>query len=128
LIKAIESGWVRLEIYRSAYTRQREIDSGQRIVVGVNKFVSGEKPSYQIHRADTSVEKDMVQRIKKLREERDQAAVQHSLEKVQEAARGKVNIVPYIIDAVENYATIEDIINALISVFGRWQSTSLSQL
>jgi len=128
LVKAIESGWVRSEIIRSAYTRQKEIDSGQRIVVGVNKFVSGEKPSYQIHHVDPSVEKDMVQRIKKLREERDHASVQHSLGKVQEAARGKVNIVPYIIDAVENYATIEDITNALISVFGRWQSTSLPQL
>jgi methylmalonyl-CoA mutase N-terminal domain/subunit len=128
LVKAIESGWVRSEIIRSAYTRQKEIDSVQRIVVGVNQFVFGEKPSYQIHHVDPSVEKDMVQRVKKLREKRDYAAVQHSLEKVQEAARGKVNIVPYVIDAVENYATIEDIVNALISVFGRWQFTSLPQL
>ena len=128
LIKVIESGEVRREIVHSAYTKQKEIDSGQRIVVGVNKFVSGEKPSYQIHHADPSVEEEMIRRIKNLREERNNVAVQRSLEKLQEAARGKDNIVPYIIDAVESYATIEDINNALISVFGRWQSIFLTQL
>jgi len=128
LMKAIETGWVRREIAHSAYTRQKEIDSGQRIVVGVNKFVSGEKPSYQIHRADPAAGKEMIRRVQTLRKERDNAAVQRSLEKLREAARGKDNLVPYIIDAVESYATIEDISNALVSVFGRWQSTFLTRL
>ena len=128
LMKAIETGWVRREIALSAYTKQKEIDSGQRIVVGVNKFVSGEKPSYQIHRADPAAGKEMIRRVQNLRKERDNAAVQRSLEKLREAARGKDNLVPYIIDAVESYATIEDISNALVSVFGRWQSTFLTRL
>jgi methylmalonyl-CoA mutase N-terminal domain/subunit len=128
LMKAIESGGVRREMAHSAYAKQKEIDSGQRIVVGVNKFVSGEKPSYQIHHADPSVGKEMVGRITNLREGRDSVAVQRSLEKLKEAARGKENIVPSIIDAVESYATIEDISSALVSVFGRWQSTFLTQL
>jgi len=128
LMKAIETGWVRREIALSAYTKQKEIDSGQRIVVGVNKFVSGEKPSYQIHRADPAAGKEMIRRVQNLRKERDNAAVQRSLEKLREAARGKDNLVPYIIDAVESYATIEDISNALVGVFGRWQSTFLTRL
>ena len=56
IVKAIESGWVGREIMRSSVLRQKEIDSGERIVVGVNKFVSDEKPSYAIHRSDPAVE------------------------------------------------------------------------
>jgi methylmalonyl-CoA mutase N-terminal domain/subunit len=122
LVNAIESGWVRSEIMHSAYARQKEIDSGQRIVVGVNKFVSREKPSYQIHRADPSVGKEMARRIQNLREERDSKSLQRSLERIQQAARGQENIIPFIIDAVESYATVGDISNALIGVFGRWQA------
>jgi methylmalonyl-CoA mutase N-terminal domain/subunit len=122
LVNAIESGWVRSEIMHSAYARQKEIDSGQRIVVGVNKFVSREKPSYQIHRADPSVGKEMARRIQNLREERDSTSLQRSLERIQQAARGQENIIPFIIDAVESYATVGDISNALIGVFGRWQA------
>ena len=127
LLKAIESGRVRRDMAQSAYTKQKEIDSGQRIVVGVNKFVSREKPSYQIHRADPSVGKEMVERIKTLRQGRDSVAVQRSLEKLKEAARSNENIVPYIIDAVESYATVGDITSALVSVFGRWESSFLTQ-
>jgi methylmalonyl-CoA mutase N-terminal domain/subunit len=90
--------------------------------VGVNKFVSREKPSYQIHRADPSVGKEMARRIQNLREERDSKSLQRSLERIQQAARGKENIIPFIIDAVESYATVGDISNALIGVFGRWQA------
>ncbi len=128
LMKAIESGWVRLEMARSAYEKQKEIDSGQRIVVGVNKFVSREKPSYQIHRADPSVGEEMSRRVTSLREGRDAKAVQRSLERLKEAAQGKENIVPFIIDAVESYATVGDITSALVSVFGRWESSFLTQV
>jgi len=128
LMKAIESGWVRLEMARSAYEKQKEIDSGQRIVVGVNKFVSKEKPSYQIHRADPSVGEQMSRRVTSLREGRDTKAVERSLERLKEAAQGKENIVPFIIDAVESYATVGDITGALVSVFGRWESSFLTQV
>lgn len=127
LMRAIESGWVRSEIVRSAYARQKEIDSGRRTVVGVNRFASEEEPSYEIHRADPEVEKEMVRRVKLLRKERNNQGVGRSLEKVKQAASDTENIVPYIIDAVENYATVEDICNALVSVFGRWEPTSMTR-
>jgi methylmalonyl-CoA mutase N-terminal domain/subunit len=128
LLKAIETGWVRREIAHAAYARQKEIDRGQRIVVGVNKFVSGEKPSYQIHHADPAAEREMVRRVQNLRKERDNAAVQRSLATLQEAARGKDNLVPFIVDAVESYATVGEICNALVGVFGRWQSDFLTRV
>ena len=97
-------------------------------VVGLNKFVSGEKPSYQIHRADPTAEREMVRRVQNLRKERDNAAVQRSLDKLQEAARGKENLVPFIVDAVESYATVGDISSTLVGVFGRWQSGFLTHV
>jgi len=124
LLKAIEEGAIRKEITEAAYARQREIDCGERIVVGVNKFISNEKPSYQLHRADPTVGQQMAERIKKLRASRDNDAVKRSLEKLQVAARGNENVIPYVIDAVENFATVQDITEALVAIFGRWRATS----
>jgi methylmalonyl-CoA mutase, N-terminal domain len=128
LINAIESGEIRKEITAAAYERQREIDSGARIVVGVNKFVSKEKPSYHIHRADPTVGRQMAERVRNLRASRDNDAVKRSLEKLQEAARGKENVIPCVIDAVENFATVQDITDALVGVFGRWQNTLMTRI
>ena len=128
LLKAIESGEIRKEITAAAYQRQREIDSGERIVVGVNKFVDKEKPHYQLHRADPTVGQQMAQRVKNLRASRDNEAVKRSLAKLQEAARGTENVIPYVIDAVENFATVQDITDALVEIFGRWQSTFMTKV
>jgi methylmalonyl-CoA mutase N-terminal domain/subunit len=128
LLKAIESGEIRKEITAAAYQRQKEIDSGERIVVGVNKFVDKEKPHFQLHRSDPTVGIRMAERVKMLRAERDNEAVKKSLAKLQEAARGTENVIPYVIDAVENFATVQDITDALTDVFGRWQSTLMTKI
>ena len=97
-------------------------------MVGVNKFVSKEKPSYHIHRADPTVGQQMAERVKKLRASRDNDAVKRSLEKLQVAAWGTENVIPCVIDAVENFATVQDITDALVEVFGRWQSTLMTKI
>jgi methylmalonyl-CoA mutase N-terminal domain/subunit len=128
LLKAIESGEIRKEITAAAYQRQKEIDNGERIVVGVNKFVDKEKPHFQLHRSDPTVGIQMAERVRKLRAERDNEAVKKSLARLQEAARGTENVIPYVIDAVENFATVQDITDALTEVFGRWQSTLMTKV
>jgi methylmalonyl-CoA mutase N-terminal domain/subunit len=128
LVKVLESGEIRKEINAAAYARQREIDNGERIVVGVNKFVSREKPSFQIHLSDPTVGRQMAERVKKLRASRDNEAVKESLAKLQEAARGTENVIPYVIDAVENFATVQDITDALVEVFGRWQNALMTKV
>jgi methylmalonyl-CoA mutase N-terminal domain/subunit len=128
LMEAIESGWVRSEIARDAYTRQKEIDSGERVVVGVNMNVAENEPSYQIHRADPRAEKEMVRRVQELRKTRDNAAVEASIAKLGKAARSEENVLPYIIEAVESYATVEDICKELIDVFGKWDAPILTQI
>jgi len=70
----------------------------------------------------------MAERVKKLRAERDNEAVKNSLARLQEAARGTENVIPYVIDAVENFATVQDITDALTDVFGRWQSTLMTKI
>jgi len=70
----------------------------------------------------------MAERVKKLRASRDNDAVKRSLEKLQVAARGKDNVIPCVIEAVENYATVQDISEALVGVFGRWQNTLMTRV
>ena len=120
IIKAVESGWMQAEIARSAYQKQREIEGGKRVIVGVNKFVSGKEPVFAIHRPDLLVAEEMKRRIRKLREERDNLKVQRSLEELRQAAQGKENLVPFILEAVRNYATIGEICSTLCGVLGRY--------
>ncbi len=128
LLKLIESGEIRKEITAAAYQRQKEIDNGERIVVGVNKFKTNDKPSYTLHKGDPTVGEQMAERVKKLRATRDNEAVKRSLAKLQEAARGNENVIPYVIEAVESYATVQDITDALVEVYGRWQSNLMAKI
>ncbi len=120
IIKVIQSGWMQAEIARSAYQKQREIEEGKRVVVGVNKFASGQQPTFEIHRADPSVAEEMKRRVKRLREERDSRKVQRSLERLRQAAEGEQNLVPFVLEAVKSYATIGEICGVLRAVMGEY--------
>ncbi|MBI2847705.1 MAG: methylmalonyl-CoA mutase [Chloroflexi bacterium] len=120
ILKAIETGWIQQELARSAYQRQCEIDSGKQVVVGVNKFKSGEEPKLEIHRADNTVMKVMQARVKRMRQERNQAAVQQSLTELRKAAQGKDNLVPFVLNAVKSYATMGEICGVLKEVLGEY--------
>ena len=122
IIEATESGWVQKEIACSAYKRQKEIAEGKRIVVGVNKFASDEKPTFEIHRRDPKAAEEMKKRLEKLRRERDNGEVQRCLAEIDKAARGKDNLTPFVLDAVRSYATIGEICGVLRNVFGEYQA------
>ena len=125
IIKATESGWVQKEIARSSYIRQKEIAEGKRIIVGVNKFASDERPTFEIHRRDPKAAEEMKKRLEKLRKERDNSAVQRCLAEIGEAAKGKDNLTPLVLDAIRNYATMGEICGVLRSVFGEYQEPIL---
>jgi methylmalonyl-CoA mutase N-terminal domain/subunit len=120
LLKTIESGWMQEEIARSAYQKQKDIEDGKRVIVGMNKFATEEKPAFEIYRADPKVAEEMGRRVKKLREERDNSAVERSLAELRRAAQGKDNLVPFVLAAVKSYATIGEICSALCDVLGRY--------
>lgn len=121
IIEAIKSGWFQGEMTRAAYQKQKEIEDGERVIVGVNKFVSDEKPSFQIHRADRAVAEEMKRRVKKLRENRDKEKVQHALSELGNAVDRKRNLVPFVREAVKAYATIGEICDVFREAFGEYK-------
>lgn len=117
-VKAIEQDYIQQEIARSAYDYQNEIESGERVIVGVNRFVQEEAPVENIFRVDDSIRKMQIDKIHALKASRDNKAVQDTLQQLGNAAKGPANLMPYILAAVESYATLGEIANTLRAVFG----------
>ncbi len=117
--KAID--FMQKEIKDSAYRYQMEIESGRKIVIGVNKFTAETKKPSGLLRVDPGVQERQLKKLKTLKAERDNLAVEKILKKIQEAARGNDNLMYYFIEAVKNYATLGEICNALREVFGEYK-------
>ena len=119
-VKAIEQGFMQQEIAASAYHYQKEIENAERILVGVNQFTEPEKPDAKVFRIDDSVRKQQSEKISLLKKSRDNDAVRTSLQLLKNAASGVQNLMPFILQAVEYYATIGEISDTLRSVFGEY--------
>ena len=118
---AIEKGYIQREIQDSAYKYQREIESLERVVVGLNRFqVDEEKPS-NLLRVDPAVRMAQVDNLKKLKAERDSERVRGTLAALTKVAEGEGNLMAPILDAVKAYATLGEICDSLRSVFGEYQ-------
>jgi methylmalonyl-CoA mutase N-terminal domain/subunit len=115
---AIEGGWVQRELHESAYRYQREIDAGERVIVGVNRFVSEAEPVEDLLRVDPAVRDQQVRRLCALRARRDSTAVAAALAAVERAAAGSANTMPPIVAGVEAGVTLGEIADALRRVFG----------
>jgi len=124
IIETIKSGWFQNEVAKAAYKKQKEMEEGKRIIVGVNKFETDEKPGFKIHRADPKVAEEMKKRIKDVKGRRDTGKVELILNKLRESAEGGDNLVPHVIDAVKEYATIGDICGIFRDVFGEYKNPS----
>ncbi len=123
MIKAIEGGFVQMEIQRSAYEFQRAIESNEQIVVGVNDFVAkGERPIRTL-RIDAEIERAQVARLKAVRAKRDASRTKATLSELERRARTSENLLPAILDAVEAYATVGEISDAMRRVYGEYQES-----
>ncbi len=118
VFKAIDCGFFQQEIADAAYKFQREVDSKERVVVGVNRFSGEEKPQIDLLRIDPAVEEKQVKRLKELREKRDNLAVSTALNDLKAAATTNQNLIPKILLAVKCYATEGEIVSTLKEVFG----------
>lgn len=118
---AIKSGFIQKEIQDSAYRYQKEIEKGERIIVGLNKFKTEEKYYGNLLKVDPQVGEMQKERLKKLRAERDNEEVKRRLSDLKEAACSQENIMPQIIYAVRAYATLGEICDVLRSVFGEYR-------
>jgi methylmalonyl-CoA mutase N-terminal domain/subunit len=121
---AIERGYVQKEIQDSAYRYQREIEEGQRIVVGLNRFQTEEETPTNLLRVDPTVQQTQVDRLQALRSERDHDEVTRTLTALREAAEGDQNLMTPIIAAVKAYATLGEICDVLRGVFGEYQQVT----
>ena len=121
-LAAIEANWIQNEILDSAYQTQREIESGEKSVVGLNRFLQPESTTISPMRADPDVEREQRENLRRLREERDQAAAAAARERLERAASSNDNLMPFLIEAVEIGLTIGEICASLRSVFGEYEA------
>jgi methylmalonyl-CoA mutase N-terminal domain/subunit len=122
VVPAIETGWFQQEIAGAAMRQQREIEAGDRVVVGVNDFQEGSgKIEIDVLRIDASVEEKQRARMAELRERRDDAEVRRTLAALSEASRGHENLVPRILDCARAYCTLYEIRHAMEEVFGSYK-------
>jgi methylmalonyl-CoA mutase N-terminal domain/subunit len=119
-VAAIESGFMQDEIAKSAYAYQKEIESGEKIIVGVNKFTINEPPTNIAFKIDDSIRQVQIEKINTLKQNRDNTKVVACLDAITTAAKGTDNIMPLVVEAVENKATLGEISNALRAVFGEF--------
>jgi methylmalonyl-CoA mutase, N-terminal domain len=120
-VEAIEKGFIQKEIQASAYRYQKEIESQERVVVGVNRFaMSGDQP-IDLLKMDPATSQRQVERLKEVRLSRNQGSVSETLQELRRAAQSDQNLMPYILTAVKAYATLGEICGVLRDVFGEYQ-------
>ena len=123
---AVDSGWVQGEIQDTAFERQREIESGERTIVGVNEYrVDDEEKSEDIEEVSEEEQDRQRENVQQVRAERDDEAVEESLAALRQACEGDANVMPYIVDAVKAYATTGEICDAMRDVFGEYRGATV---
>jgi methylmalonyl-CoA mutase N-terminal domain/subunit len=119
-VNAIENGYIQQEIANASYQYQKEVESGERIIVGVNKFTQKEEGIEDVFRVDESIRSIQIEKLKKLKQQRNNDAVETALSDLEKAAMSDDNLMPFILHAVEEYATLGEIANRLRKVFGEY--------
>ncbi len=123
MLRAVESGYIQREIQESAYRYQKSVETGETVVVGVNRFTTEERPSIDLLVVDEAVGSNQRKALEKLRATRDAAATARALRKLADAAGAKENLVPRILDAVEALATVGEISDTLRKTFGEYRES-----
>jgi methylmalonyl-CoA mutase N-terminal domain/subunit len=128
MLSAIEKGFPQREIADSAYRYQQEVDSNERILVGVNDFRQGNEEPIEIpiHAITRESEEQHLNRLRRVRRERDQSALAQAMQRFENAARdGRENLMPYIVESVRAYATLGEMCNLLRGVYGEYREPAL---
>ena len=123
MLRAIETGYVQREIQKAAYEYQQSVERNERIIVGVNRYRSEREAPIPILRIDPAIEQEQIGRVQALRARRDAARSAKAVAEVENRARSGENLMPAILSAVETYATVGEISDALRRVFGEHQET-----
>ena len=124
VVAAIEANFFQREIAEASFRYQREVEAGERVIVGVNRYVQEHKEEPAILRIDPALERKQIERVTAMRAGRDSAAVERTLARLREdAAVPDRNLMPPIIEAAKAYVTVGEMCDALRSVWGVWRET-----
>ena len=125
MINAIERGFPQTEIANASYEYQHSVETGESVIVGVNKFTEQNEPPIELLQIDATAEGRQVERLREVRRKRSASDVEKTLNALRRAAEGTENTMPYILDAVRAYATVGEMCAALKDVFGSYTETSV---
>lgn len=120
---AIEAGFQQSEIQKAAYRYEKEIEAGERVIVGVNKFQIEEPPVTGLLKIDMKVQEEQIKFLNEIKQQRSDEEVKLKLAALKQAAEGDANLMPFIIDAVKVYASVGEISNTMREVFGEYKET-----
>jgi methylmalonyl-CoA mutase N-terminal domain/subunit len=120
-VSAIEQGFIQDEIARSAYEHQRQVEANEKIIVGVNKFQANEEGSIPILKIDDSIRQVQAEKLRALKNRRNHAKCDSILQELNDAAASGENIMPVVLEAVENKCTLGEIADTLREVFGEYK-------
>jgi methylmalonyl-CoA mutase N-terminal domain/subunit len=123
VVKCIESGWIQNEIQNASYQFMKDMEAKKEIVVGVNEFVQDEAYPTDILKVSEEVSKEQIARLKAFKAKRDSKKVEAQLHKIREAAKGTANLMPVLIEAVENQITLGEIAGELRQIFGLFKES-----
>jgi methylmalonyl-CoA mutase, N-terminal domain len=121
MIRALDAGFPQQEIADSGYRTQLQEDAGERVVVGVNRYVQPDEPPIPYLRLDEALEREQVERLRAVKAVRNQAEVAHQLGRVADACRGGQNLMPVLVDAVRAYVSLGEIAEVYRETFGRYR-------
>ncbi len=125
-VAAIEKGFMQREITENAYRHQKEVEAKKRTIVGVNDFQTKEEVPMKLHQVDPAIEKKLVKQLDELKRQRNQVKVNEALDKLRRAAEQEdVSLMPLILDAVKEYATLGEICGTLREIFGEYKPPSI---
>jgi methylmalonyl-CoA mutase N-terminal domain/subunit len=125
MVRAIEERYPQREIEQAAFRYQQEIERGQRIIVGVNRYASGQDAQPETLTISAEATSRQLDRLRKVRAERDAAAVSKALDALEAGARSDANLMPLILDAVQSYASVGEICDRLRNVFGEYEESTM---
>ena len=124
-VESLEKGYQMQEIAESAFRFQQDVETRDRVIVGVNEYASGSQPILDAQRVDPRRERRQIERVQQVRRERNNIAVVANLKRLAEVARSDDNVIPVILECVESYATLGEISDVFRSVFGEYQPVQL---
>ncbi|TAK35929.1 MAG: methylmalonyl-CoA mutase [Chloroflexota bacterium] len=127
MVAGIESARIQREIARQAYEKEKEINRGERVMVGVNKFrdPNEQEPDFPIYRPDSSIHERQIERLNKVRRERDNVALERSLRALREVATRGENVIPPMMECVRAYATVGEVHGLLREVYGEFKEPAI---